>query len=174
MAFADQLLVAAGSVVAAVAASVVAWYASRTRSGRLLRTVDQVTKLCELTERLVKLQDSLTNRPIDDAARQLLQSYLTSVSEDFERERQLLPEFQTSATYFRKAMLLAIPKSRWVWPFQIAFHSMLILGMLVLLRSFLYSEWRFADSVAIGLAMSFALLARGLATLIARSRESAV
>ena len=173
MPFTDQLFVAAGSVLTAVAASVVAWYASRTRSGRLLRTVDHVTKLCELTERMVKLQDSLTSRPIDDAARQLLQSCLTAVSDDFERERQLLPEFQSSATSFRKAMLLVIPKCRWVWPFQIAFHSMLILGILVLLRSILYSEWRFADSVAIGLAVGLALLARGLVALIGRSRESA-
>lgn len=168
----DQLLIAAGSVLTAIAASIVAWYASRTRSGRLVRTVDQVTKLCELTERLVKLQDNLTSRPSDDAARQLVQACLTAVSEDFERERQLLPEFQSSAISFRKAALLVIPKNRWVWPFQIVFHSMLILGILVLLRSFMYSEWRIADSIAIGLAVGLALLARGLVALVARGRES--
>ncbi|MEK6210356.1 MAG: hypothetical protein AABM64_08315 [Pseudomonadota bacterium] len=173
MPFTDQLLVAAGSILTAIAASVVAWYASRTRSGRLLRTVDQVTKLCDLTERLVKLQDSLTTRPIDDPARQLIQSCLGAVSDDFERERKLLPEFHGSATSFRKAMLLVIPRSRWLWPLQIAFHSMLILGIFVLLRAILYSEWRFADTVAIGLAMSFALLTRGLVALMTRARESA-
>lgn len=169
MTLTDQLSIAAGSVFTAVTASVVAWYASRIRTGRLLRTVDQVAKLCELTERLVKLQDSITNRSTDDTVRKLLESCLKAVSEDFERERQLLPEFNTSSTSFRKAMLLVIPTSRWVWPFQIAFYSMLIFGIVVLLNSLYIHQWKVEDSVAFGLAMGLALLARGLVALIARS-----
>lgn len=173
MPFTDQVLVAAGSVLTAVAASVVAWYSSRTRSGRLLRTIEQVKKVCELTERLAKLQDSLATRPIDDEAKRLLQSCLAALSEDFERERRLLPEFQVSASSFRKSMLLTIP-SRWMaWPFQLAFHSALLFVVLVFLRAAAFLEWRYQDTVAIAVALGVALLLRGLVALIVQDRVRA-
>jgi len=168
MPFADQLLVAAGSLVTAIAASAVAWYSSRIRAGRLARTVEEISKVCDLTERLTKLQDSVANRPAEDDARKLLQSCLTAVSQDFEYQRRLLPEFESSMSAFRTAMLLFIPKHGGLWPFQVAFHSMLLLTTVVLGRALLFAELRQSDALAVIVAVGAALLIRGLFAALAR------
>ncbi|MDB5920538.1 MAG: hypothetical protein JWR40_4772 [Massilia sp.] len=169
----DYLLPVVGSVAtalaAALAASLVAWQSSRTRSGRLLRTVDQVNKICDLSERLGRLEDSFASRNTDELHRVLLRSCLTAVSEDFENERNILQQFQTSTGSARTWMLLTVPKRAWVWPLQICFHATLFMMVIVFVRGIVFREWRVEDSILILIALASALILRLLAVYFERT-----
>lgn len=148
MTIVEQLGVAFGSLLAAVAASAVAWYSSRTRAGRLSRTLEQVTKVCDVVERWKKVQEGLTS-PDDVEAKRLLQLSLSAVLEDFQSERQALPQFQKSASAFRRLLLLCVPRHPSQWLLQIPFHAALILSLAVVVLRVARLEWFLADTVVV-------------------------
>jgi Flp pilus assembly protein TadB len=170
MTFSDQLLAGIGSIFAAVVAALVSWQSSRTRTGRLTRTMEQVRKISELTEKLIQLEERLAGRPSDDPSKKLLTSCLQAVSDDFEHERKLLPQFQTSARSARLAMLLYKPKNKGILVLHIAFYLMLTLMLLICARSIYFVEWRWSDTVAIFVTLSFAITIHNLARALSKRR----
>jgi hypothetical protein len=159
MTLVEQLGVAFGSLAAAAAASVVAWYSSRTRAGRLNRTLEQVTKVCDAVDRLKKVQEALT-APEDVEAKRLLQLSLSAILEDFQGERQTLPQFQESASAFRRLLLLCVPRRPSQWLLQIPFHTALILSLAVVVVRFARLEWFFADTVVVVVSLMVATVLR--------------
>jgi hypothetical protein len=167
MALLEQFGVAFGSVLAAVAASGVAWYSSRTRAGRLGRTLEQVTKVCDAVDRLKKSREGLT-APEDVETTKLLQSLLTAVHEDFESERQALPQFQRSTSTFRRTFLLFVPSRPSQWLMQVPFHAALILTIAVLMLRVARFEWFLADTLVVGIALMVAVVLRLLVVTLYR------
>lgn len=159
MTLVEQVGVAFGSILAAVAASGVAWYSSRTSAGRLGRTLEQVTKVCDTVDRLKKSREGLT-APEDVETRRLLQLSLSAVLEDFESERQTLPQFQRSTSSFRRLLLLCVPSRPSQWLLQVPFHAALILTIAILILRVARLEWFFADTVVVFIALVAAVVLR--------------
>lgn len=164
----EHLSIAIGSVLAAVGASVIAWYSSRTRAGRLTRTLDQVARVCDMVERWTKIDDSFSSLQPDDDAKRLMQSCLRAVLEDFQQERQVLPQFQASTSSVRRLLLLSVSSHPAQWPFQIMFHSLLLLVIVVVSVRIAYSEWSLSDTVVVFFCLVSAVVVRALVHMLQR------
>jgi hypothetical protein len=161
-----------GALATAIGGTLVAWLLARVRSGRLARTLEQAQKLIDLVEKYCAAYDGLAK--INDANRANVEGLLTNVMQavhqDFEAERNLLPEFERSSSSVHRALLLNLPGRGIAWLPFILFHTLVLFILYVVLIRAIYGGWQPYDIVALLVAGTCAALARLAVALIPAAR----
>jgi hypothetical protein len=158
----EILIPLASALATAVGGILVAWLLARVRSGRLVRTLDQTTKIIDFIERWSARQEGLAK--LSEANRnevdKLMLHTMQAVREDFVAERAMPIEFGQSTSSIRSALLLHRPRRAIVWFPHLLFYTLLLFMIYVFVIIVVQGRWNTEDTVALLIAGVFAALLR--------------